>query len=307
MIRYLLVSSVAVVLTGIVAVPLQWQNAKTPQVFVEAPVVPKRTLPKMTRVVLPVIPQPAPEKAPDPTVVSVKKTKDLRTLYANRDFDVKKVQTQQAEVPCIHVASVPKDIKSADHPKKETFVQVVLPMILDVNNKVLKDRNRLLAFKKRMDAGEVLNPFERQWVQSQADKYRVKSGDMEKLLTHVDIVPPSLALGQSSVESGWLTSRAARELNSIFGHMATKKDVKAYGTLYASVESYVANINRHSAYKNLRAERAKMRKNGNNFCSLTLAKGLQRYSERGQAYIRQIQKMIRENNFKAFDEAQLES
>ena len=76
--------------------------------------------------------------------------------------------------------------------------------------------------------------------------------------------------------------------------------------LYYHNESYIDNLNRYNAYAGLRKERALMREKGKDVCSIVLAKGLQKYSERGQAYIRQVQLMIRRNDFKAFDQAQLQ-
>lgn len=234
--------------------------------------------------------------------VRVRNTKELASLFENRGFNVKEVRRNKSPVPRIHLASLPKDMKTTPFQhKKERFVQIMLPMILEVNRTVLAERAKLKQLKKTLDRGVELAMEDAQWVTEMAKRYRVKSGSIDELLIKVDIIPPSLALAQASLESGWLMSAAARQKNSTFGHMATKEDVEKFKDLFSNVEAYILNLNRHAAYKDLRKMRASMRKRGKQICSTTLAKGLQCYSERGMAYIRDIQKMIKQNDFKAFD------
>ncbi|HKJ91279.1 MAG TPA: glucosaminidase domain-containing protein, partial [Oceanipulchritudo sp.] len=40
---------------------------------------------------------------------------------------------------------------------------------------------------------------------------------LDDLRRRVDVIPPSLALAQAALESGWGTSRFAREGNNLFG------------------------------------------------------------------------------------------
>lgn len=102
-------------------------------------------------------------------------------------------------------------------------------------------------------------------------------------------------------------SAAARNKNSTFGHMANRKDVEGFASLYDNVEAYILNLNRHAAYTDLRKLREEMRSKGIVLCSETLAKGLKRYSTRGHAYVHDLQVMIRQNDFKAFDEVPLDT
>ena len=50
-----------------------------------------------------------------------------------------------------------------------------------------------------------------------ASLYGVESGNLGELLRRVDVVPVALALAQSAIESGWGTSRFARNGNAVFG------------------------------------------------------------------------------------------
>jgi Bax protein len=66
-------------------------------------------------------------------------------------------------------------------------------------------------------AGEKLDAVDRLWLMVAADRYRVDAEDLAALARRMDVIPPSLALAQAAVESGWGTSRFAREGNALFG------------------------------------------------------------------------------------------
>ncbi len=243
-----------------------------------------------------------------PELMEVDCTYKLNKLYKKHSFDVNDLRQNERTVPRIHLSSLPKDFElNQSGCKKDTFVRVMLPLILEVNKNVLRERQLLLALQSRIAKGHSLQVFETEWIESMAEKYRVKSTDIADLLHKVDVIPPSLALAQASLESGWLMSAAARLKNSTFGHMANRKDVEGFESLYANVEAYILNLNRHNAYQDLRRLRAGMRQSGQDVCSVTLANGLKSYSERGAAYIRDIKNMIKQNDFKAFDEVALET
>ncbi len=72
-----------------------------------------------------------------------------------------------------------------------------------------------------------------------------------------------------------------------------------------SVEGYMFNINTTTAYAKLRALRAQLRANGDAIAGMELAGTLDKYSERGQAYIDSIREMISYNKLQDVDEAYL--
>lgn len=57
----------------------------------------------------------------------------------------------------------------------------------------------------------------------------------------MDILPPSLALAQAAEESGWGTSRFAREGNALFGQWTTDPDVKGLVPLAAMTTPPIAS------------------------------------------------------------------
>jgi len=75
--------------------------------------------------------------------------------------------------------------------------------------------------------------------------------------------------------------------------------------LQASVRAYQRNINTHSSYKGFREARAKLRDKDKPLDSLVLAEYLKEYAETGSQYVEVLQKIIKQNNLKDFDDVKL--
>ena len=151
--------------------------------------------------------------------------------------------------------------------------------------------------------------------------YGLDSLDFDALLKRVDIVPPSLAIAQAAEESGWGTSRFAREGNALFGQRAYKASkkgivpkerpdgtnfrVRAFDHLIDGVKAYVHNLNSHFAYEDFRDLRATLRAETGHIDGYALAGSLLRYSERGEDYINTIRVIMRVNSLQVFDSAKL--
>lgn len=201
--------------------------------------------------------------------------------------------------------------------KKQVFFRLMAPLVLMSNENILAERNIVksaplsskalldIARKYRLINNEILTLTEKQ---------------RQKLLQQVDIMPPSLALAQAAEESGWATSRFTEEGNAFFGQwdfsgkgMTPKQQRKELGNYglarfdspLDSVEGYMLNINTTGAYKKLRVLRAKLREKNKAITGLELAGTLDKYSERGQAYIDGLRSMIRYNKLEDVDEAYL--
>ncbi len=84
-----------------------------------------------------------------------------------------------------------------------------------------------------------------------------------------------------------------------------KYEVRKFDNLYQSLISYMRNLNTHRAYRPLRAIRAAMRDKGRQPDGMSLAEGLEKYSSRKTAYVRDIQQMIRQNRLKKLSSAYL--
>ncbi|AFK53894.1 glucosaminidase domain-containing protein [Tistrella mobilis] len=204
---------------------------------------------------------------------------------------------------------LPGDIDAAmGDERKARFLGTVLPAIVAVNNAVLGERARLQAILRDVRAGITPSPRDQAWIAQIARFYRGKATDLDDLLARVDAIPTSLALGQAALESGWGTSRSAREGNALFGVMTWDDAlfvVKPYETIVESVIDYVRTLNSHPAYAGFRAERQMMRRMGEQLDGGLLLRHLTRYSELGGDYIERVTVVIRQNGFAEYDRMDL--
>ena len=199
--------------------------------------------------------------------------------------------------------------------RKRRFVVLVLPLIEAENAAILADRRTVLALAQRLDGGR-LEPVERARLERIKRDYGVAVDDVALLLGRIDAVPPSLALAQAAVESGWGRSRFVREGNALFGERAWSTDlglvpaaraadatfaVRAFDDLAGSVRAYMRNLNRHSAYVEFRAARQALRDADRPLDGARLAATLAPYSEDGQGYVRLVRAVLRANRFGALD------
>ena len=108
--------------------------------------------------------------------------------------------------------------------RKKLFTNTLVPIIFIENQKILNDRKKILDWLNEMEGESISKEFWPQWLLDLSKKYDYKESNLGNLLMRVDIVPISLALGQAAIESGWGTSRYAREGNAIFGQYTFDKN-----------------------------------------------------------------------------------
>jgi Bax protein len=235
-------------------------------------------------------------------------------------------------VPRLYLASLPNDLPKVESPevRKAVFIKAMLPIILRVNEEVLERRAALETLSRKIALGRSLSTDEKTWLDDMAALYDLKKPDLPELLRRVDAVPPSLALAQAALESGWGTSRFAQKGNALFGQKifiespnampSYDRDgnevfrMRAFDDVFSSVRSYVHNLNSHPAYGDFRKLRADLRRKGTvdraDFgpaASDALAKKLVSYSERGADYIADVRNLIQVNDLRVFDRARLVS
>lgn len=271
--------------------------------------------------------------ATQPEIRIISSAGQLVDLYSEAGYWGEEDPAAILEVPpFLTVATVPvwRD-EAAAMPvqlKKELFYRSILPLLLYANRAVLKERARLTEIAGVASEGN-LPDEELQWLGQLAERYglsmtpagRPLNEVIAELLIRVDVIPPSLSLGQGAYESGYGTSRFALEGNSYFGQWtyggkgmtpARKRKEKgnygvaAYDWPLDSVRSYMKNINTHSAYADLRARRKTLRDQGREVTGQDLVGTLIRYSERGQAYVDTLESIMRVNGLAVADRARLE-
>lgn len=239
-------------------------------------------------------------------------------------YDLDTVADGDAAVPRVFLASMPHDLDDVAEVKrkKAVFFKSVLPLVLQVNEQLSRDRERLMSLAAQRKAGKQIKAEDRLWAAMMSKRYNTERNDFESLLRRVDVIPPSLALAQAAKESGWGTSRFARQGNALFGQWTWSAEdgiepkqraegethlVREFDTLMDSVEAYMRNLNTHPAYRELRSLRAGMRKRGEPLDGQKLALGLKRYSELGMEYVERIRTMISYNQLTSLDRAKLAS
>lgn len=206
--------------------------------------------------------------------------------------------------------------------RKEAFFEFLTPYVKDENARISAVRAQLLPMAEVLERGLPLSDVERERLTRIAADYRVDletTGLLEgarELVARVDSIPMSLALAQAANESAWGMSRFAREGNNIFGqwcfnegcglvpeqrHQNATHEVRAFQSVDASVAAYFRNLNTHESYQGMRQLRADMRAEGRPLDAMVLARGLLRYSERGVAYVNELQDIIRVNRLAALD------
>lgn len=132
------------------------------------------------------------------------------------------------------------------------------------------------------------------------------------LLAAIRPHPRSIALAQAALESSWATSRFFVEANNVFGVWSFNKDepriaasgkrngkiiwLKKYKSIYASVKDNYRVLARGQAFDEFRALRA-MTQN-----PYHLVKKLDDYSEKGEAYGRELAAVINYNKFAEYDD-----
>ena len=259
--------------------------------------------------------RPDPKAAPPVALLLIDNSvKRFAAALETHDFNLAAVR-RGARVPRVFVAALPQDIDQLRtvQEKRETFIRAILPMILAVNERIAAERRYLIELRRRVDSGETLPPADMAWLAAIAERYKInpkaKKLDWATLLERVDVVPPSLALAQSIVETGWGASAPARRSNALFGMIGgdgtdTAK-LAAFETLYASVAAYVHNLNTFAAYGDFRRQRALLRADSRLPDGHALATTLLRYSELGIEYTRHIQLVIEKESLKSFDDSQL--
>lgn len=239
------------------------------------------------------------------TQIKVGTAKELRAVFEDHDYTLEIPKgAKHLDVPRLELVSLPSDLAKAGLGEKKTlFLRTHLPLIMKANEKVLEERERLLALIHMQENGFAIRKKDAAWLVDLAKRYGLKKMNIAELKHRVDVIPPSLALGQAVVESGWGVSHAARGKNSTFGMMTRSNRVMSYESLQECVDHYVLNLNRHEAYRSMRRIRSELRRANDRICSIKLADGLHQYSTRGQSYVREVKNMIRSNSLNRFDGA----
>ena len=244
------------------------------------------------------------------------KTSTVIQLFKDVDYDLRKVRNEKLVKP-IYFTQLPRDLNNLQSVllKKETFIKIVLPLIVAENEKILDDREKLKIISEKKFTTEL----EKQWLRQKLLEYKVKKGDINQLMVRMDIIPVSIALAQAAKESGWGTSRFALEGNAIFGQWTwdgqgiapLKRDgdknhkILKFPILRASVKAYKNNLNTHKSYVKFRDKRRKLREKNLAITGLVLSDTLKNYAQTGSEYTKILNQIITQNRLTDFEPVRL--
>ena len=242
-------------------------------------------------------------------------TRITLNLFENLKYDLKSIRLG-ASVKPVYLSKLPPDLKNIKitSKRKDTFIKIILPLIIDENNKILENRKKL--FKILSKPANTMG--EKRWLKRRFEDYQVKNEDITELKLRMDIIPVSLAISQAAKESGWGTSRFALQGNAMFGQWTYGKDgikpkdsvgtghkVLKFPMLRSSIMAYQKNLNTHKAYGEFREERANLREKNKKLSGLDLVNYLESYAATGKDYVKILTSIINQNSLTDFDNSNL--
>ena len=239
-------------------------------------------------------------------------------LFEKSGYNLEKVREGEP-VANFFLARFPEGISELENieQRKKIFIQILLPIILSENEKIIEDRRKLTIIMNRKSFSK-----DAVWLNEKFLQYKVKDNNIKELLIRMDIIPPSIAIAQAAYESGWGTSRFAIEGNALFGQWGWKEnkgmvpenrtederhEVSKFNQIRYAVSAYKNNLNTHVFYDEFRKERAHQRKGRltGSISGLKLINYLSKYSIKGNDYVLGLKKIIEQNSLQDFDKANL--
>ena len=209
------------------------------------------------------------------------------------------------------------------------FIVSFYPGTVKANQKILEQREQIIEYKAEYPSA-VKRSRKLKRLNRLADEYRLTDSLFTKYLTkdefllriddllfRVNTIPEKLVMAQAIIESGWGSSKFSKSINNYFGiHCHTpgcgeppsavenpKFWVKSFPSIEACVEEYIWLLNTGFAFEDLREIRSALIKENKTQNALELAKGLEKYSEKGGEYVTLVRSIIKNylpNDLNAF-------
>ncbi|MEM0909329.1 MAG: glucosaminidase domain-containing protein [Pseudomonadota bacterium] len=232
-------------------------------------------------------------------------------LNKSPPYDVRHLPSEQNVTSAIPDFATIEDINE----KKTAYFAYLAPTVEKHNAYLLQVRSYLSRLKAVSQVNTSLTSSQLQQLEFLAHEYKVDIEQpivsvIDEMLFKIDIIPIELVLIQSANESGWGTSRFAQQGFNFFGlwcfvencgfvpirrNDGASHEVAKFTNLEDAVYTYMRNLNRHQAYDELRQIRYDLRQHQQQIMASQLVEGLTPYSERGLAYIEELQHMLRTN------------
>lgn len=183
--------------------------------------------------------------------------------------------------PAIFLTKLPKDYADIESQKyrNEVFIRILTPLALKINEEISNERHTLLRLERSLERNKTLTPEENEKLEELAAKYDyfLRSNDesraanlIENLKLRINVIPPSILVAVSAMETNWGFSRVAQEANSLYKEkvwytneglepLENKDDgyrFKIFDSLIESMRSYALTFNSNISYQNVWETRA---------------------------------------------------
>ncbi|MDC1296546.1 glucosaminidase domain-containing protein [Alphaproteobacteria bacterium] len=247
--------------------------------------------------------------------------KKLKLRFNKNNILAKKKSNSYKDNTLDSFGAIASDWENSFSNKKSNFIKILLPLIAFENQKILLERKKLNKIKNILKLEKTLSNDDIDYLLTISKKYNIKNKKIHKidvvnkLLLNVDIIPNSIVLAQAANESGWGTSRFAKEYNALFGQYTYDKNkgiipferaegkkhlIKNFSSINKSVESYFKNINSHYAYEEFRKIRQEIKNQDLKYNIKKLTYSLRVYAE-DKSYVNTLNSIIDSNNLYQFD------
>ena len=259
---------------------------------------------------LPISPEKIHNPYPKVKVTTLDSAQSLIKEFKLHQYQLANVSSTE-QIPPFFVENLPNDLNSLPVQEKVSgFIRLLLPTIIEVNKRISAVRNDVITLSKQSKSE--WSKEETVWLNDLMTSYDIKSNSIDDLLLRLDIIPVGMVLAQGIDESGWGTSYFAVKGNGLYGeHLSSKGGkylstpgghvkVAAFDNLFAGTARYMYNLNTTSAYKDLWILRKKLSSEGK-LSGYELVEALSHYSTRGDAYVENLQSLIKHHQLDSFD------
>ncbi len=209
----------------------------------------------------------------DSVIITADTVKEIQKIFQKHGYNTYQ-DAPNFIIPPLMLQSFPKDLSSIKEEKNrhQFFIQMLAPLVLEANRKISLERKEILKLSQETK----LNNKQIEYLEKIAQKYdvftrltgqsRIKY-QLKELREKVDIVPPSIVIGVSAIETNWGTSRIAPEGNALFKELVWYTNeglkpqgendddtyrIKIYPTLGDAVEAFVLKLNSSVDFADMR-------------------------------------------------------
>ena len=262
---------------------------------------------------LPISPEKIHNPYPEVKVTTLNSAQSLINQFKLHQYQLANVSSTD-QIPAFFVENLPSDLNTLPVQEKISgFIRLLLPTIIEVNKRISAVRNDVITLSKQPKSE--WSKEETVWLNELMTSYDIKSNSIDDLLLRLDIIPVGMVLAQGIDESGWGTSYFAVKGNGLYGeHLSSKGGkylstpgghvkVAAFDNLFAGTARYMYNLNTTSAYKDLWILRKKLSREGK-LSGYELVESLSHYSTRGDAYVENLQSLIKHHQLDSFNTAE---